>query len=90
MATTERSIEVIVQIVANEAGEAALNRYVGLDEAAGREMAITPGLTRAEVELALIRACILTGRHDASSLDGWADLERDDLEIRIDGIQDLW
>jgi hypothetical protein len=86
MAQHSVSLDVGMKIVANEAGEAAINRYVGL--AAGNEFGCAPGLTREEVERSLCEVVLRTGR-DPEKLDGWADLQPDDLRVFIDDIQEL-
>lgn len=73
------SLEVGVRIIANPAGNAAIDRYVGLSPEQSKELATTPGMSRTQVLQALARAHLLTG-HDAHRLDGWADTEPGDIQ----------
>lgn len=82
---TEVSLNVTVEIIANERGEAAIQRYVGLPP--GNDLCTTPGLTREQVEFDLARRCVLTGL-DVDQLDGYADLEPGDILTHIVSIEE--
>lgn len=87
MARHEVAFEVGMVIIANEAGEAAINRYVGLTPEQAAETSSRPGMTRDEVERSLCTSVLYTG-NDPDRLDGWADLEPGDLNVHIDYVQE--
>lgn len=88
MSEHEVVLEVGMIVVANERGEAAINRYVNLSPEDAREIYCTPGLTREEVERTLCQTVLRTGL-SPERLDGWADLEPGDLDVRIDYVQEF-
>lgn len=78
------TFEVEVVISTTPEGEAGIDRFVGLP--AGNDLQTTPGLTKQDVLAVLGKQC-LYGRTDANQ-DGWADLDRDSIQMRIDEIRE--
>lgn len=81
MTTTEVHINVFATVeITNDAGEAAIERYVNLSPEQAGEIDFRPGLTRDDLLTGLAQACLLTGS-DPEGVDGWADLSPGDINI---------
>lgn len=79
-------LEVEVTIVTTDEGEAGIDRYVRLSPELAAVTYSTPGMSKDDVLQVLATQCVY-GYTDANQ-DGWADLDRDSIQMHISDVQE--